>query len=112
MKAFNEKFNELPGLIKVDINSAFRRIPIKGSDLWACGIVFLFLGQVGVMCFMTYVKLHVVQVYVSQHFACPFGAVGSVHAWERIGAAICHIAGVYLKLPLWRYVDDYFGTER
>ena len=52
------------------------------------------------------------KAYVSQHSACPFGAVGSVHAWERIGAAICHIARVYLKLPLWRYVDDYFGTER
>ena len=41
-----------------------------------------------------------------------FGAVGSVHAWERVGAALAHLARTFLKLPLLRYVDDYFGPER
>ena len=31
------------------------------------------------------VRYDVAQVFVSKHAACPFGAVGSVHAWERIG---------------------------
>ena len=49
---------------------------------------------------------------MSVHAATPFGAVSSVHAWERIGAAILFIARKYLMLPLFRYVDDYFGVER
>jgi len=52
-----------------------------------------------------------VQAFAAQHFACPFGAVGSVHGWERIGAAVCHVAVVFLRLALLRYVDDYFGPE-
>ena len=38
--------------------------------------------------------------------------MGSVHAWERIGAAIAHIAREYLKIPILRYVDDFFAPER
>jgi len=49
---------------------------------------------------------------VSQHTACPFGAVASVHAWERVGAAIAHVARKYLKISVLRYVDDYFAPER
>jgi hypothetical protein len=49
---------------------------------------------------------------VSQHAACPFGAKASVHAWERVGAAITHIARKYLKIALLRYVDDLFAAER
>ena len=52
------------------------------------------------------------EVLFAIHAACPFGAIGSVHAWERLGAAIAHVARVYLKLPILRYVDDYFGPER
>ena len=49
---------------------------------------------------------------VSQHAACPFGAVASVHAWERVGAAIAHIARKFLKIAVLRYVDDLFAPER
>ena len=52
------------------------------------------------------------QAYVARHTACPFGAVASVYAWERFGAALAHLARVYLKIPVLRYVDDYFGPER
>ena len=31
---------------------------------------------------------------------------------ERFGAALAHLARVYLKIPVLRYVDDYFGPER
>ena len=44
--------------------------------------------------------------------AAPFGAVAFVHAWERIGAGIAHIARVLLMLPLSRYVDDSWSAER
>ncbi len=52
------------------------------------------------------------QVWFSQHLACPFGATASVHAWERLGAAICHIARRCLGIALLQYVDDYFAPER
>ena len=28
---------------------------------------------------------------MSQHFACPFGSVASVWAWERLGAALVSV---------------------
>ena len=48
----------------------------------------------------------------SQHAAYPFGAIASVHAWERVGAAIAHIARKFLKIAALRYVDDLFAPER
>ena len=53
-----------------------------------------------------------VQVYTSTHKACMFGAVASVHAWERIGAAICFLARRFLRIAALRYVDDFFGASR
>ena len=32
------------------------------------------------------------KVFVAQHLAAPLGAVGSVIAWERVGAAIAFLA--------------------
>ena len=52
------------------------------------------------------------EVLVASHYACPFGLVRSVHAWERIGRAILHIARVFLHLAIMEYVDDYFGPDR
>jgi len=46
------------------------------------------------------------------HAACPFGAIASVHAWERVGAGIAHIARKFLKIAVLRYVDDLFAPER
>jgi hypothetical protein len=82
--------------VQADVDAAFRRIPIAKEHRWACGVAFVVDGQ----------------VMVSQHAACPFGAVASVHAWERVGAAITHIARVFLKLAALRYVDDFFAPER
>ena len=52
---------------QADIDSAFRRIPVKADHRWACGIVFKHEGV----------------VYFSEHAAVPFGATAAVHAWER-----------------------------
>jgi len=46
------------------------------------------------------------------HYACPFGAISSVYAWEDIGDIIVGIARKYLHLAIHRYVDDFFGPER
>ena len=52
------------------------------------------------------------EVVVSAHYACPFGATASVHAWERIGHLIRWVARKLLKLAVLAYVDDAFAIER
>ena len=98
---------------QADIDSAFRRVPVAPDHRWACGVAFRVNDQVSRL------FLHVglshsfpCQVMVAQHFALPFGAVASVHAWERVGAAVAHLARKYLKIALLRYVDDLFAPER
>ena len=46
MKYFMLLLGVVPGLLKADIDSAFRRIPIKPAHRWAYGVVFLVAGQV------------------------------------------------------------------
>ena len=55
--------------------------------------------------------LYFLQVMMSAHNACPFGAIASVHAWERVDAALCFIARRFLRIAVCRYVDDYFAAE-
>ena len=93
---FVEVVGQVPGLLKADVKSAFSRIPIDPEHRWACGVAFKVFDQ----------------IYISMHASCPFGAVASVHAWERVGAAITHIVKKFLKIALLRYVDDLFGPER
>ena len=96
IKVYHEKMGVQPGLWKADIDSAFRRIPLLPDHWWACAIAFKHEGE----------------LWISEHRAAPFGASSSVHAWERVGALICTIARRALRLPVHRYVDDYFGFER
>ena len=42
----------------------------------------------------------------------PFGAVASVHAWNRVGALLGHIGRRVLFLPLLCHVDDFFAVDR
>jgi hypothetical protein len=81
---------------QADVDAAYRRVPVAPAHRWACGVVFR-CGD---------------EIYFSQHAACPFGAVASVHAWERLGAAITHIARKFLHIAVLRYVDDLFAAER
>ena len=96
LELFKKLNGDCPSLFKADVDSAFRRIPVKPEERWMCGIAFMVKGE----------------VWWAQHLACPFGAVGSVHGWERVGAAVAHVARVALMLPVLRYVDDYFGPSR
>ena len=46
-----------------------------------------------------------------QLHCCPFGAVASVHAWHRLGAAVqCILANLFLVVYA-RYVDDLFSLD-
>ena len=41
----------------------------------------------------------------------PFGAIASVHEWEKPGSVLLDIILVILRVVCFRYVDDFFGTE-
>ena len=96
MAVFLEQTDCVPALWKADIDAAFRRVPLKPAHRWAAGVAFYHEGV----------------VWVSWHNAAPFGAMSSVHSWERIGELICKIARRMLGLPVFRYVDDYFAPDR
>ena len=51
MTVFVEKTGEVPGLIKADIKSAFRLIPVKPKHRWVCGVSFVAEGKVRVEVF-------------------------------------------------------------
>ena len=69
-RIFHDVSNKLPHLMKADIDSAFRRIPIKPEHRSFAWICFKFNEQ----------------VVAARHLALMFGSVASVHHWERIGA--------------------------
>jgi len=85
-----------PALWKLDIDSAFRRVPIAPEHRWAAGVAFM----------------HDDAPHVSFHNACAFGATSSVHSWERVGAMLTVFARKLLRIPVFRYVDDLFSTDR
>ena len=84
-------------LWKADIDSAYRRIPILPEHRQFAWSVF---------------KLKDGSVVAVQHKCCPFGAISSVHNWDRIGSFLCTAACRLLHLPILRFVDDYFSLER
>ena len=75
-----------PALWKLDVDAAFRRIPLRPEHLWASKIAFLYKGM----------------PHFSTHFACPFGSSASVHSWERLGAMLANVARRLLKIPALR----------
>jgi hypothetical protein len=83
-------------LLKSDFKAAFRGCPILTEHLEFSHI--LLLDPSG-------------DVFTSQQYAMPFGAVGAVYAWDRVGAAISAILRDWFLVPVVRYVDDLFWAE-
>ena len=96
LRLVHEKLGVVPSLWKADIDAAYRRLPISPEHAWAAGIVYMFEGV----------------AWCSVHHAAPFGATSSVEAWHRVGALLASIATEFLRIPVLRYVDDYFSVER
>ena len=46
MKKYVEQLDCIPGLLKSDIDSAFRRVPVAPEHRWACGVAFVVDGEV------------------------------------------------------------------
>jgi hypothetical protein len=85
-----------PLLWKADVDAAYRRIPVSPDQTCFVWVAVMVDGV----------------VWVSRHLAMPFGCMGSVHAWNRVGALLCHVGRVMLLIPLERYVDDLFSADR
>ena len=83
-------------VLKADVDSAFRRVPILPEHRKLAAVLFA-VGN---------------QLYSSTHLALPFGFTGSVVAWERVGAAIATIIRRALMIGVLRYVDDLFAVEQ
>ena len=83
-------------LWKRDVASAFRRIPIRSDHLDLAWVAWW--ADNG--------------IWVAQHLGMPFGTVSAVYAWHRMGHALLLIVMVLFKVPMGRYVDDYFGANR
>ena len=114
MRKFRQLLGIPPALWKLDVDSAFRRVPLDKSHTWAAGVAFRFQLAVSKSCTCARERRQrfCLQVYVSQHKSSPFGAASSVHHWERVGDAIAVFARRLLHLPVLRYVDDYFSLDR
>ena len=81
---------------KADVDSAYRRGPIRAEDRWAAYVAFTVQGI----------------PYVARHNALMFGAVSAAHGWNRIGQLLAFLAVAELSIPVLRYVDDFFCAER
>jgi hypothetical protein len=93
--AFFMAFGIEPALWKADIDSAFRRVPVGEGFEWLMWVCFMVNGK----------------VWASRHRVFPFGCTSAVHSWNRVGAMLRHIVLHLLHLPVFRYVDDFFGVE-
>ena len=117
MRLFLKQNGAPPSLWKLDVDSAFRRVPLAKEHQWAAAVAFKYRGQVSeLLCALLRrslrLFLHLHETYVSTHKSSPFGATSSVHTWERVGAAMAVFARRLLHLPVLRYVDDYFSLDR
>ena len=89
-------FDKAPALMKADIDSAYRRVPIKQTHRWAASVAWKCRGQ----------------TWTATHIGMPFGATASGIAWHKVGDLLALIGRRLLGLPLLRYVDDYFAVDR
>ena len=72
---------------QADIDSAFRRVPVHPQHRQYAHVVFKHNGE----------------TITARHLGLPFGAVASVHHWERVGELIKAVARRLLHLPVLRY---------
>lgn len=79
---------------KGDHKGAYRQLPIALSHLKYCVTATHSPHQQGVV--------------LLQHMTCPFGAVGSVHAYQRFSEAVMHVLIVGFGVMVFHYVDDFF----
>ena len=81
---------------KDDFVGAYKTLPLRADDLD--------------LAFAVWRDAHG-QMRALRLLCCPFGAVSSVHAWHRVGAAVqCILANLFAVVYA-RYVDDLFSLD-
>ena len=75
-RAMGESVGRGLSLWKADVDAAFRRVPLDPYHREYAWVAFKRDGE----------------IYVAQHLGMPFGAMASVHNWERIGVPSCAYA--------------------
>ena len=79
---------------KDDFTGAYKTLPLRAEDLDLAIAVWRDSGGV---------------LQAPRLLCCPFGAVASVHAWHRLGAAAQGILTTIFLIIYARYVDDLFA---
>ena len=85
-----------PLMWKRDVSKAFRRVPIFHEHLDCTWTVWLALGQ----------------LFCAQHLGMCFGTISAGQAWHRVGGFLRTVLVRLFKVPVGRYVDDFFGASR
>ena len=80
---------------KEDVHAAYRRAPVLPEHRPLLWVAFVAEGQ----------------VWAAGHNSMPFGYTSACFGWDRIGAMIASIARSALRLPVQRFVDDFYGVE-
>lgn len=96
LKEMAQRTGDELALWKADIDSAYRRVPIRAEQ-----------HEFSAICF----KRRGVNI-IAVHRCLAFGAIGSVHGWDRVGSLLRALARKILRLPVQRYVDDFFSCDR
>ena len=86
-------FGAMPLLFKADIESAFRKCPVKPGHFQFAAVVFTAFGK----------------PCIAEQRVCPVGAVASVWSFHRLVMGFCHGRGTHLHLVVCQYVDDHSG---
>ena len=81
-------------LLKADFKSAYRCVPIRGDHLVFARLLLVDPSDGS--------------LHVAHQWAMPFGAIGAVYAWDRLGSVVTQILARLFWLPMLRYVDDLF----
>jgi hypothetical protein len=66
---------------KADIDSAFRRLPVKAAHRDLAWVAW---------------RVDEKRMAIARHFAMPFGAIASVHYWDRIGSRFCLLCFLFV----------------
>ena len=105
----HDYLDQLIGLIQL-FSSAGERVSLRKDDIvGAYKTLPLQLEELDLAVAAT--KAVNGDVKALQLLCCPFGAIGSVHAWHRVGAALQTIMAKVFYLPYLRYVDDFFAAD-
>ena len=81
---------------KSDFKGSYRNCPISPAHHAFSQFLFMDISN---------------QIRRAVQHAMPFGAVASVYAWDRLGAAVTMIVSCCLILAISRYVDDIFWAD-